>query len=148
MQRQVAVARQGTGLDRQAVAELLGVSGRTVRDWERCYEHPGTPYLVAWAYMFGLRLAVMEPNAPRRPVPVSLEPGELLVDHELRPIAVQLKQRREVREISQTDLAGMVGVSRSSLQRWEDDAQTPGALLLITWAGRLGCRVALMSEQA
>jgi DNA-binding XRE family transcriptional regulator len=149
MQRQVAAAQNAAGLERRAVADQLGMSERTVNDWGKVYELPGTAHFIAWAYMCGLRLVLVEPEAYRAPVPVVLGPGESLVAHELRPVGVRLKARREARGIAQTDMGLLAGrVSRSTLQRWEDGAQVPVMLHLITWADRLGCRIVLMPESA
>lgn len=149
LQRQLAAARFAAGMAPETLAELLGVTLRGLRSWERCYKNPSTPHLIWWAYTFRLRLAITTPDAPAPAVVsrVSLGPGESLVDHEVRRLATFLKRLREARRISQTDLALMIGVSRSSLQRWEDGLQTPTMLFLIAWADRLGCRLDLVRDE-
>jgi transcriptional regulator with XRE-family HTH domain len=134
-------------MELRAVAESLGVSPRTVFDWEKRYDHPSTPNLITWAYGFGLCLVLVESRTNQALVPVPLEAGQPLVRHELGRIAGRLKQAREALGITQEDLALMVVVTRSSLQRWEDNDQTPGALHLITWADRLKYRVVLIPER-
>ena len=143
IQRQLLAARRSTGLHQQALAELLGVSTRTLRDWERRYDHPSTPNLIGWTYAVGFRLVFTELEGGGVRAPVSLGPGESFVEHEVRRLTVLLKARREEREISQTDLSLLIGVGRSSLQRWEYGGQTPMALYLISWSDRLGYTVGL-----
>ena len=146
MQKQLAPARLAAGLEQEMLAESLKVSPRTLRDWERCYEIPSMPNLIGWAHVLGFRLAVVGPGISRELVSVSLRPGESFAEHEVRRLAVVLKARRQDREISQTDLALIVGVSRASLQRWEDGMQDPIVLSLAVWADRLGCRVDLVPD--
>lgn len=146
VQTQLADVRREAGMGRATLAELLGVKERSVRDWERCYDHPSTQNLVGWGYVFDLRLVFRELVIREPLVPVSLAHGETLVKHEMRRLASPLKKRRTEKGTSQTDLALTVGVSRSSLQRWEDCDQTPTVLCLATWADRLGFTVGLAAS--
>ncbi|WP_228564076.1 helix-turn-helix domain-containing protein [Catenulispora rubra] len=148
IQRRLLAERLAAELDQQVVAELLGVSSRSVQSWECCYDHPSTPHLIGWAYGVGFRLVLIELEVGTVLAPVSLGPGESLAEHEVRRLTAPLKPRRQERDISQTDLGRIVGVGRSSLQRWEDGFQVPVALFLIAWADRLGYTVGLMPVAA
>ena len=144
IQRRLLVARKAAGLSQEKLAGVLGVSSRSLRDWERGYDIPGLAHLIDWARVLGFRLVLVELEAGPVLAPVSLGPGESLVEHEVGRMAVPLKVRREERGISQTDLGLIVGVTRSSLQRWEDRQQIPVAVSLVSWADRLGYTVGLM----
>lgn len=147
IQQQLEAARKAAGTEQHVLAVSVGVSDRTLRGWERCYDIPSMPNLIRWARLLGFRLALMDRRGAVMLPPVSLPSGESLVEHELRRFAGALKARREDREISQTDLSLIVGVSRSSLQRWEDGLQDPIVLSLMAWADRLGCTVDLVPDR-
>ena len=95
MQRQLEVARQAAGMERQVLAGSLGVTPRTLRDWERCYETPSMPNLIGWAHAFGFRLTLVDRQGAVMLPPVPLPSGLSLVEHEVGRFAVALKARRE-----------------------------------------------------
>lgn len=143
IQSQLLTAREASGLTREALSERLNVSSRTLRDWERRYESPSFTNLLHWARELRFRLAIVDRlggSEPSAPVRDDEAPWEV---QEMRRLAPQLKARRLDRRISQTDLGLIVGVSRSSLQRWEDGEQLPRLIALIVWADRLDLVVEL-----
>ncbi|WP_230420543.1 helix-turn-helix domain-containing protein [Catenulispora pinistramenti] len=118
-----------------------------MRDWEKQYDNPSTAHLIGWAYEFGDRLVLRVPKVVPELPPVVLLPGETtFVEHEVRRLAATLKARRKVLKLSQTGLGRLVGVGRSSLQRWEDGQDSPTALNLIMWATVLGYTLDLMHD--
>lgn len=137
MQSQLLAARQAAGLSREALGRVLSVSSRTLQDWEKCYDSPSLTHLFRWARELGFRIGIVdrlaEPESPPA-TPDDDAPWEL---QEMRRLAPPLKSRRMARKISQTDLGLIVGVSRSALQRWEDNEQLPRVIALIVWADRL-----------
>ncbi|WP_370378793.1 helix-turn-helix transcriptional regulator [Catenulispora sp. GAS73] len=62
--------------------------------------------------------------------------------HETRRLAVPLWKRRKQRGFSQTDFARLLGVSRSSVQRWEEDGCCQ-PLAMIAWARCLDFSIGL-----
>nr|WP_228561268.1 helix-turn-helix transcriptional regulator [Catenulispora pinisilvae] len=147
MQRRLWVARYRAGVSQAAVAGRLGVTDRSLRDWEKQYDSPSTAHLIGWAYEFGDRLVLRVPQVVPELPPVVLPPGETtFVEHEVRRLAAMLKARRKVLKLSQTGLGRLVGVCRSSLQRWEDGQESPAALNLITWASVLGYTLDLVRD--
>ncbi|WP_194909176.1 helix-turn-helix transcriptional regulator [Catenulispora rubra] len=143
IQLQLLAAREAAGLSRETLSELLRVSNRTLRDWERRYDSPGFANLLNWARELGFRLAIVDRLGGSEPSPAPQEDDVPWEVHEMRRLAPQLKSRRLARKISQTDLGLIVGVSRSSLQRWEDGEQLPRLIALIVWADRLDLVVEL-----
>ncbi|WP_194892262.1 helix-turn-helix transcriptional regulator [Catenulispora pinisilvae] len=143
IQSQLLAARETTGLSRESLSEVLEVSNRTLRDWERRYESPSFTNLLRWAHELGFRLAIVDrQGGPEPPCPTP-EDGAPWEVQEIRRLAPPLKSRRLARKISQTDLGLIIGVSRSSLQRWEDGEQLPRLIALIVWADRLDLTVEL-----
>jgi transcriptional regulator with XRE-family HTH domain len=146
IQLQLLAAREAAGVSREELSRTLRVSNRTLRDWERRYESPSFTNLLNWARELGLRLAIVDRLGDSEPFPITWEddgaPWEV---QEMRRLAPQLKSRRLARRISQTDLGLIVGVSRSSLQRWEDGEQLPRLIALIVWADRLDLAVELQA---
>ena len=143
IQSQLMAARQTAGLSREALGKALNVSSRTLQDWEKCYDSPSLTHLLKWARELGFRIGLVDRLAgaePSAPTPDDDAPWEL---QEMRRLAPPLKSRRMARKISQTDLGLIIGVSRSSLQRWEDGEQLPRMIALIVWADRLDLVVEL-----
>jgi transcriptional regulator with XRE-family HTH domain len=143
IQSQLLMAREAAGLPREVLSELLHVSSRTLRDWERRYESPSFTNLLHWARELGFGLAIVDRLGDPEPLPAAPEDDAPWEVQEMRRLAPQLKSRRLARKISQTDLGLIVGVSRSSLQRWEDGEQLPRLIALILWADRLDLAVEL-----
>lgn len=107
-------------------------------DWEMRYDSPGLEHLFYWAFEFGLRLQLQD--RLRGPAPAARAPlsDGLWERRESYRLCGPLKARRQHRRFSQTDLALIIGVSRSSMQRWEDGVLIPsGVLKLVVWADRL-----------
>jgi transcriptional regulator with XRE-family HTH domain len=146
IQSQLLAARHAAGLAQQTLSEWLGVASRTLRDWEKGYDSPSLKHLIGWAYALGFRLAIVDP--PTRPElsPVELQNGESFELHEMRRLTRPLWTRRRERKLSQSDLALLLGVSRSSIQRWEDSEKFPQPVALIAWAGRLEYSVELNQD--
>jgi transcriptional regulator with XRE-family HTH domain len=143
VQSQLLAARLAAGLLREDLASTLGISSGTLRDWEMRYGTPSLANMLSWARELGFRLAVVDRLAEPEPAssaPDDDAPWEVREMHRLAP---QLKSRRLTRKISQTDLGLICGVTRSSLQRWEDAEQLPRLIALIVWADRLDLAVEL-----
>lgn len=54
----------------------------------------------------------------------------------------QLRRGRQKTGITQADLAPRCGVSRRTMQRWEDGEAFPDALQLFRWADLVGVKIA------
>lgn len=143
IQGQLLAAREAAGISRETLCGRLKVSSRTLRDWERNYDSPSFTNLVNWARELGFRLGVTDRAGDSEPLPAAPEDDAPWEVQEMRRLAPRLKSRRLARKISQTDLGLIVGVSRSSLQRWEDGEQLPRLIALIVWADRLDLIVEL-----
>jgi len=143
IQSQLLSARLALLIQQQTLSDWLGVASRTLRDWEKGYDTPSLKHLIGWARHLGLRLIIMDPlgSPDASPaVPEDCEPFELI---EMRRLALPLERSRRARELSQGDLALLLGVSRSTVQRWEDVEKFPRPIALIAWASRLKCSVRL-----
>jgi transcriptional regulator with XRE-family HTH domain len=148
MRTRLLAARQASGVTQEEAASALGVVDRSLRDWERGYDTPSLPHLIGWAYYLSLRLVITGPgDDPIAPAARSQD-GESFLAQELQRLVIPLWNRRRAARLSQTDLAVILGVSRSSVMRWESTAQTPMVFSLIAWADRLGCRITLAPEAA
>ncbi|MEZ0113605.1 transcriptional regulator with XRE-family HTH domain [Catenulispora sp. EB89] len=143
IQSQLLTTRHTAGLAQQTLSEWLGVASRTLRDWEKGYDSPSLKHLISWAYALSFRLAIVDPLISSEFSPVILENGESFELHEMRRLTRPLCFRRKERRLSQGDLALLLGVSRSSIQRWEDSEKFPQPVALIAWAGRLEYSVEL-----
>lgn len=143
IQSRLLAAREAAGLSREILSENLNVSSRTLRGWERCYDSPSFTNLINWARELGLRLEIVDRLGGSEPLLAPPEDDAPWEVQEIRRLAPQLRTRRLARKISQTDLGLIVGVSRSSLQRWEDGEQLPRLIALIVWADRLDLAVEL-----
>lgn len=146
IQSQLLAARHSAGLAQQTLSEFLGVASRTLRDWEKGYDSPSLKHLIGWAYALEFRIAIVDPPAIPELAPVALQDGESLELHEMRRLTRPLWRRRRERKLSQGDLALLLGVSRSSIQRWEDSEKFPQPVALIAWAGRLEYSVELNQD--
>ncbi|WP_194910350.1 helix-turn-helix domain-containing protein [Catenulispora rubra] len=143
IQSELLVARRTAGLAQLTLSDWLGVASRTLRDWEKGYDSPSLRHLIGWAYALEFRLAAVDQLKTPELLPVMLEDGESLELHEMRRLTQLLRTKRRERKISQGDLALLLGVSRSSIQRWEDSEKFPQPIALIAWAGRLEYSVEL-----
>ena len=143
MQSQLLSARHAASLPQQTLSDALGVAARTLRDWEKGYDTPSLKHLITWADALGFRLVVVDPLEGSDQEVVEAEDGEPFERHEMRRLTRPLWTRRRARRLSQGDLALLLGVSRASVQRWEDADKFPRPIALIAWAGRLECSIEL-----
>jgi transcriptional regulator with XRE-family HTH domain len=138
IQSQLLATRLAAGMSRASLGDLLSISSRTLRDWEKCYSSPGLANALNWARTLGFRLVVTDRLTGPQPIAAAPDgDGALWEVQEMRRLAPPLKARRLARKISQTDLGLICGVTRSSLQRWEDAERLPRLVALIVWADRL-----------
>lgn len=70
-------------------------------------------------------------------------PSELVFYDELID---QLIAKRKERDLSQSDLDEMIGVSESMVAKWESKARLPGAFFFMCWAKALGVRLIVQEE--
>ena len=143
IQSQLLSARRTSRLTQEVLSDRLGVASRSLRDWEKSYDTPSLKHLIAWADALGFRLVIVDPLRDSELPPVALEEDEPFEVHEMRRLAHPLESSRRTRGLSQGDLALLLGVSRSSVQRWEDAEKFPRPSTLIAWANRLNCSVKL-----
>lgn len=143
IQAQLLSARQTAKLPQRTLSERLGVASRTLRDWEKGYDTPSLRHLILWAHALEFRLVIVDPLSSAQPPSFEQKFEESLELRELRRLAYPLWRRRKARKLSQADLALLLGVSRASVQRWEDAEKFPRPIALIAWAGRLDYSVAL-----
>lgn len=143
IQAQLLSARQTARLPQQTLSERLGVASRTLRDWEKGYDTPSLRHLIFWAYALGFRLVIVDQPRSAGPPPFEQEVEDSFELREMRRLAHPLRCRRKASKLSQADLALLLGVSRASIQRWEDVEKFPRPIALIAWAGRLDCSVEL-----
>lgn len=145
LQAELLAARETAGIAREALASRLEVSPRTLRDWERRYDSPGLENMFSWARELGFRLVLEDRLGQVAFLPAAMAQGDDWRLQEMRRMIPLLKSRRRDRKVSQTDLSLILGVSKSSLQRWEDGDQLPRLIALVVWTDRLDYRLALSS---
>ena len=138
-----AVRREQRGMTQGLLASRLGVVTGSVADWEAGRNCPELGHLIGWARELGERLVVIDRNGCPATLSVGPDDGEQWAVFELRRLVTPLWARRRSRELSQTELAEAVGVSRLSVQRWEAAKVFPRPIALVVWARVLGCTVAL-----
>lgn len=143
IQAQLLSARQTAKLPQQTLSERLAVASRTLRDWEKGYDTPSLRHLIVWAYALEFRLVIVDPPRSSERPHFEQKVEESFELREMRRLAHPLWCRRKALKLSQTDLALLLGVSRASVQRWEDVEKFPRPIALIAWAGRLDCSVEL-----
>lgn len=143
IQAQLLAARVAARVSQEALGEALSVTSRSLRDWERRYDSPSLAHAFDWAQRLGFRLALADRLSEQADLPVEAEQHPIWQMREYRLLAPPLKARRRARKISQTDLGLIVGVTRSTLQRWEDGVQLPRLIALIVWADRLDYSIEL-----
>jgi len=136
--RQLDRARQDAGWTQRVLAERLGVTPGTVVDWVVGRDAPTMEHLILWAREVGLVVRVTRGGKVLAPdVPYALE----FQAREMRRLAVALCGVRG--KVSQSALAGRVGVHRWSVMRWESGQGNPRPVRLLIWAAVLGCGVGL-----
>jgi len=143
IQSQLLSARRAAMVTQLALSDVVGVASRSLRDWEKGHDTPSLRHLINWADALGFRLVIVDALMSLKNSPLALHEDEPFEIHELRRLAQPLEYTRRARELSQGDLALLLGVSRSSIQRWEDAEKFPRPTTLIAWAGRLKCTVKL-----
>lgn len=149
IQTKLYLARQSESMTRDALAAALGVASRTLRDWEKCYDSPSLGHMLNWAHRLGYRLTLSD-RLGRAELSSTVAEDDVpsWELREMRRLVPALKSRREERKISQTDLALIIGVTRSTLRRWEDGAQLARPIALIVWSDRLDFTLELESRTA
>jgi transcriptional regulator with XRE-family HTH domain len=136
-------ARLEARLSQEALAEGLPVRGRAVSEWELETMKPKLGHLFHWTFGLGLRLVIVGRDGGVREVPVARRPGESWERFELRRLALPLRHRRQALGLGLDDVGQLVGVSRSSVQRWELARVPPRPMALVVWAHKLGFSVAV-----
>jgi DNA-binding XRE family transcriptional regulator len=125
-----------TRTSQEALAARIGVSDRILRHWEKLAGEPSLAHCITWAFHVRRRLVLRDRLGEVTYVPSG--PDSLdWQRQEFRRWAALLKARRRSRGISQTDTGLIVGVSRTTLQRWEDGLTTPTMIRMLVWADRL-----------
>lgn len=132
-------------LPQQRLATMLGVSTRTVQDWEAAQDAPTVRHLIAWAHLLALRIAVVDGLDRQIRCPLVRERGEEYEVFETRRLAAILRDLREaVPRLTQREVARLAGVSRLSILRWENLETFPRTTGLVRWAHALDCRIRLV----
>lgn len=103
--------RQALRLTRSAVAEALGVSTRTVANWELGHRRPARTQLVALAEVIGVSVADLIDRLPRPRSHTRL--GELIASRQL-----ELGLRS-------SDVARIVGTTEPTVSRWINGRSRP-----------------------
>jgi transcriptional regulator with XRE-family HTH domain len=138
IQSRLLLARRTAELSQEKVSTRAKVSSRALQDWEKGFDSPNLDHLISWAYELGFRLALEDPSGTDTQLPpLGPEADESWETSEMRRLVLPLRSRRLGWKLSQADLGLLIGVSRSSLQRWEDVQMFPRSLALIVWASRL-----------
>src|SRR5581483_4164581 len=111
-------------LPQTLLATRLGVAAGSVMDWEAGRDHPSAPHLVLWARELRLRLVLTDRAGTRIRVTSSWrarhsDPAQPFAWRELYRLCAGLRAVRMSRGLSQTDVAGALGVDRRSVTRWE-----------------------------
>jgi DNA-binding transcriptional regulator YiaG len=143
LQAQLYAAREQAGLSAAVFSGVLGINSKTLRKWEKGHSSPGLTFMLRWTRELGLRLVITDRLTQEDLTPLRPEDSIPWEEQEVRRLAAPLKSRRLDRGLSQTELGLCVGVSRSSLQRWEDADQLPRIIALAVVVDRLDCVLGL-----
>jgi transcriptional regulator with XRE-family HTH domain len=126
------------GLRMATLAERLGVHPTTVSGWVE--DVPTVQHLICWAAAVGLRLEIE--GGPAVDVPADdAYPGPALVATELSRLAGVLRLKREAGGRTQSAVAASLGVSETTVLRWERLWRVPYLAVFVAWSGDLGCSV-------
>ncbi|MBS2554341.1 helix-turn-helix domain-containing protein [Catenulispora sp. NL8] len=136
-------ARSASRLSQEAFASRLGVSARSLRDWEKGYDLPALGRLIAWARLLGFRLIVVASEGVLGDPGENVVEGESYEKSELRRLVAPLRIRRRQRSLSQTDMGLLLGVDRVTLASWERASHSPTVENLLAYVGRVRCRLDL-----
>lgn len=139
-------AREASGQTRAALAVGLPVLGSTIYDWELGATTPVMRNLILWSGALGYRLVVVGPDGELRRRAVRQRPGEEWERYERRRLATPLRNHRLALGLDQDALGRLVGVSRDSIQRWEQTTVPPRPIAHIVWAQKLGYGIALQRD--
>lgn len=101
-------------------------------------------HAMSWAYSIGCRFTLRDRLSQVEYIPLTLDAASDWPMREFSHLAKPLKARRGTRKLSQTDLSLMIGVTRSTMRRWEDGVHMPRLLLMIMWADKLDFSVELI----
>ena len=140
---QLRSARREAELPQRLLAPQVQVATTSLADWEARRDDPTMAHLIRWADALGFRLVIVDPRgSPNLSAGRSGE-GESWEQCEMRRLAAALRIRRRSWDMSQETLADLVGVSRISMQRWENVQVFPRPIAFLVWVKALGCTVAL-----
>ena len=134
--------RLARGCTQDVLAGALSVRGPAICAWETETNAPSLDHLILWAAAIDRRLVIVDRRVELRS-DVRQLPGESWVRSERRRLADPLGKRRNDRGVTHLTLATCIGVSRSSVQRWESAEVPPRPIALIVWAQALGCSLGL-----
>jgi transcriptional regulator with XRE-family HTH domain len=149
--RQVAVLvaalrseRRSRGLSLSDMAALVDTSSASISRWESGLLCPGVVSLVRWSAVLGYGLELFD--ACDTPITANCPPfsGEDLDGYRVRYLAAQLATVRRLRELTQTDIALLLGISVHTLANREAGAPRLSVCRLIRHADALEeCRLGL-----
>jgi transcriptional regulator with XRE-family HTH domain len=100
-------AREHRGLDQTELADLMGVSQRSIRNYEAGRTTPRRPQLIAWAFATGVSLEWLEDVRPKGLEPLTFWLGAW------RYLRVALLGRRRPRGLVRRLASGQGGAVRS-----------------------------------
>ena len=114
-------ARENTGLTQQAVAERIGVSTQTLRNWEAGRHEPTQEAIARLASLYAVQLQGLRAEAP---IP---HDGTLLrnPNQRVRVDPQVLVQARREAGLPQAKAAEQSGIKESSLRRYEHGKARP-----------------------
>ncbi|MEY9854893.1 transcriptional regulator with XRE-family HTH domain [Catenulispora sp. GAS73] len=124
---------------RPALSARLGVTVSTLSDWEAGRDAPTLLHLIRWALMFDLRLVICGEDGDY-PLP---ELGDEA--YEARRLLHALGDIRRGLSVTQLRLSERLGVTETTIHRWEHALRHPRMLSLMRWAHELGCVIQLRS---
>ncbi|MEY9857627.1 transcriptional regulator with XRE-family HTH domain [Catenulispora sp. GAS73] len=136
-------ARSDAGITQRELSEALPVWHSAVSDWEKGINAPTLNHLIEWPRPLGLQLVVEGRHGEIWHDSVRRLPRDSWLLLERRRLAWTLRDRRKASNMYVATLAELVGVSGSSIQKWEKAAMAIRPIALMVWAHALGCRVVL-----
>jgi len=141
-------ARSARKRSQEAVAARLPVRGRAISEWETRAVTPKLRYLILWSDALNCSLAIVGPDGYERKGSARQRPGEAWEAFERRRLASPMRERRRTANLSQDAAGELVGVSGSSVQRWELAIAIPRPIALIVWARTFGFNLVLREQSA
>jgi DNA-binding XRE family transcriptional regulator len=131
-------------MNQTILAQNLGVSRRSIVEWEHVRTVPNIRLFIQWAQVLGFRLQVWELHTGDRYAMTVSSGDESFEVRESAFLVDVLRQLRAGHRITQEVLADRLGMTAWSISRYELAREQPHMITLIAWCAALGCNILLV----